>query len=74
MMTSKTRQKITTLYWSWCRRGRGNGGRSYSLADFLCQIKADREKRAKGQPALSLSNMRGQSACPLVFSKRGRSH
>lgn len=66
-MKPETRQKIITLYWNWCRRGRDDWGLPYSLGDYLYQMKRDREKRAKGEPCLSLEEHAEAVGLPLTF-------
>jgi hypothetical protein len=64
-VTARTKQIIIALYWNWCGRGREDGGRSFSLADFLVQIQYDRDKRAKGVPALTLEQHAWAIGLPL---------
>ena len=66
-MTARTKQIIIAIYSNWCGRGRENGGRFYSLADLLVQIRSDREKRAKGLPALTLEQHAWAVGLPLSF-------
>lgn len=64
-VTTRTKRIIIALYWNWCGRGRENGGRSYSLADYLVQIQSDRNKRAKGVPSLTLEQHAWAVGLPL---------
>ena len=62
-MKPETKQTIITLYWNWNRRGRVDYGLPYSLADYLGQIKWNREKPFR----LSLEQHAEAVGMPLSF-------
>jgi hypothetical protein len=65
-MKPETRQKLITLYWNWCRRGRDDFGLPYSLGDLLHQ--ANRfTNPLPGEEALPLEQWSEISGLPVSF-------
>ena len=62
-MKPETKQKVIALYWNWNRRGRVDYGLPYSLADYLGQIKWNREEPNR----LSLEKHAEAVCMPLSF-------
>ena len=65
-MTPKTRQIIIAIYWNWCGRGRERRAILQSRR-LVGPNSLDREKRAKGLPALTLAQHTWAVGLPLSF-------